>query len=77
MTIFAKAELQKLDPDAARKLMGDATRMVDAGMKAERLELGESTVSVSMVQPPKPPAEMNAEELAEWIAVLEAAKGTK
>lgn len=71
LTIIAKAKITDLDEESARKLMQTASRLLEEGMKAERLELGESTANVS-VAPPKPLSEMTDDELAEYIALLEA-----
>lgn len=73
VTILAKADIMTLDVDTARELLAQAKTLIEGGMKAERLELGEATEG-SVAAPPKPLAEMDDEELAEYIAKLEAAQ---
>jgi hypothetical protein len=73
VTILAKADINTLSAEEARILLANAKTMIEAGMKAERLELGESTESFE-IAPKKPIGEMNDEELATYIAMLEAQK---
>lgn len=67
-TIMDKADLQALDAQSARYLLGTAKALMELSMKAERLELGETSDNYAA---PKPPSEMTDEELEAHIAKLE------
>jgi hypothetical protein len=73
MTILSKANLHKLSVKESRWLLGHAVRLVELGMKYERLELGESTESIATLRPPKPLDQMSLDELRAWRAKLEEA----
>lgn len=70
LTIFAQANIPDLDEESSRDLLETALKMMDSGMRAERLELGEATETVNLA-PPKPIGAMNDEELKDYIALLE------
>jgi hypothetical protein len=69
LTIFAKANIAEMDVEA-REYLDTALKMMVEGMRAERLELGESTENISL-KPPKPINVMTDDELSEYIQLLE------
>jgi hypothetical protein len=71
LTILARAKIAEMDEESAQKLLGDARQMMVEGMRAERLELGESTENVRQVTPPKPIGQMDDDELDAYIALLD------
>ncbi len=70
LTIFAQANIPDMDEVTSRDLLETALKMMDSGMRAERLELGEATETVNLT-PPKPIKDMTTEELQEFISLLE------
>ncbi len=70
LTIFAQANIPDMDEVTSRALLETALKMMDSGMRAERLELGEATETVNLT-PPKPIKDMTTEELQEFISLLE------
>ncbi|HEX9369970.1 MAG TPA: hypothetical protein VF897_03160 [Roseiflexaceae bacterium] len=72
LTIFAQANIPDMDEVTSRDLLETALKMMDSGMRAERLELGEATETVNLT-PPKPIGSMSNEELQEFISLLETA----
>jgi len=56
----------------ARDYLDTALKMMTEGMRAERLELGEATETISLT-PPKPINAMSDDELKEYIQLLEQA----
>lgn len=71
LTIFAKAKIADMEEDA-RDFLDTALKMMTEGMRAERLELGEATETISLT-PPKPINAMSDDELKEYIQLLEQA----
>lgn len=72
MTVLDRAKLDKISIKEARWLAGHAIRLVELGMKFERLELGEATDRIAAtMRPPKPLDQMNLDELRAWRAKLE------
>lgn len=71
VTIIAKADIANLTADEARKLLSEAQRMIKEGIRAERMEIGEPDSRLDLT-PPKPLSDMTNEELAAYIALLEA-----
>ncbi len=71
LTIFAKAKIADMEEDA-RDYLDTALKMMTEGMRAERLELGEATETISL-SPPKPINAMSDDELKEYIQLLEQA----
>ena len=67
------AELGKLDVKEARYLLSTAVKFMEAGMKAERLELGESTENITNIAPPKALEDMTDAELEQYIETLDPA----
>ena len=72
LTIFAQANIPDMDEELSRGMLETALKMMDSGMRAERLELGEATETVNLA-PPKPIGAMNDDELKDYIALLEQA----
>lgn len=70
VTILAKADIAQFNTDAARELIAQAKTLIEAGMKAERLEVGEPSAILDLA-PKKSLAEMDDDELAAYIAMLE------
>ena len=70
LTIFAQANIPDMDEVTSRDMLETALKMMDSGMRAERLELGEATETVNLT-PPKPIKDMTTEELQEFISLLE------
>jgi hypothetical protein len=68
LIILARADLATITPEEARSILSEARALLAEGMKAERLELGETTENIT---PPKPLALMSADELNDYIARLE------
>ena len=66
--IISKADLSNLGVEEARQLVASAQRLIESGIKAERLELGETT---EILSPPKPFHEMSDSELDAYIAMME------
>jgi len=71
-TIFDRAQILNsnevdLPPEIARQLIKPATTMMQIGLMAERLEIGES---LERLKPPKAIEDMTEDELDEWIQLL-------
>jgi hypothetical protein len=71
-TILDQVDLERLTPQEIRFLLPVATRLLEIGLKAERLELGLATDHITNVRPPKPLDQMSLDELRAWRAHLEA-----
>jgi hypothetical protein len=69
LTIFAQSKINEMELDA-REYLETGLKMMVEGMRAERLELGESTENISLT-PPKPINTMTDDELSEYIQLLE------
>lgn len=70
--LLTRAKLQDVtNAKAARRMLPMAVRLIQTGIKNERLEAGESTENVQALTPPKPFEEMTDAELQDYIAKIE------
>jgi hypothetical protein len=77
MQILDQSAVDDLLPEEARRLINHSIRMIELGMRMERLELGEATTitDVRDIRPPKPIKDMTDDELTAWRQQLEQLKG--
>lgn len=71
LLIIGKAKIAEMDEAAARAALPTAYKLLDVGLKMERLELDLATDNVKALAPPKPLEQMTDEELDEYLARLE------
>lgn len=71
--VLEKLDEEDLSTDDAKTLVNVAIKAIEVGLKAERLELGESTDILSAIKPSKAPEEMTDAELAEYRMQLQRA----
>jgi hypothetical protein len=71
LLIIGKAKIAEMDESAARAALSTAYKLLDVGLKMERLELDLATENVKALAPPKPLSEMTDEELEEYLSRLE------
>jgi hypothetical protein len=71
LMIIAKSRIAEMDENAARAALPTAYKLLDVGLKMERLELDLATENIKALAPPKPLSEMTDEELEEYLSRLE------
>jgi hypothetical protein len=73
LLIIGRARIAEMSDKEARAALATAFRLLAEGMRAERLELGESTENIKALAPPKPLERMSDAELEAYMAQLEQA----
>lgn len=71
LMIIAKSRIVEMDEAAARAALPTAYKLLDVGLKMERLELDLATENIKALAPPKPLEHMTDEELEEYLNRLE------
>lgn len=68
MKIVRQADIENMGSNAAQMQLSNAVKMITEGIKAERLEVGESTENMAVqIIPPKALEDMSDVELDEYI----------
>ncbi|NJN65351.1 MAG: hypothetical protein HC884_00880 [Chloroflexaceae bacterium] len=71
IAILSLAQISAMSPEEARRHLPTAVRLLETGVKLERLELNEATENVKAIAPPKPLSRMTDAELDAYLGMLE------